>query len=326
MEEFKKFSSIEQFKNTIKSVRDYCKHNNKPLSKLKFRGTVKLHGTNAGIGYNIRSDTFLYQSRERVISIQSDNAGFSLWGSSKQLIFSSLFREIAENHDAKNTIRVFGEWCGGNIQKSVALNQLPKMFVIFSIEVDDVEIDIKNFQTSIEENNNGIYSIYDFPNWEIEIDFADPQATQNQLLDITIAVENECPVGKQLGVSGVGEGIVWHNFDTGLKFKVKGEKHSISKVKTLKQLAPIEVQKIESTHEFIDTVVTENRLNQGLDKLQELGLDSTDFKNIGAFIKWVANDVFKEESDTIVENQFDSKVIGGLIAQKTRTFYTNQRG
>lgn len=322
--EFKKFSSIEQFRNTIKSVSDYCKHKNKPLSKLSFRGTVKLHGTNAGIGYNIQSDTFLYQSRERLLSLQSDNAGFALWSSSKQSIFSSLFREIAENRDAKNTIRVFGEWCGENIQKNVALNQLPKMFVIFSIEVDDVEIDIKNFQTSIVENHNGIYSIYDFPNWEIEVDFANPQAVQNQLVDITIGVENECPVGKQLGVIGIGEGVVYHNFETGLKFKVKGEKHSVSKVKTLRELAPLEVQKIESTHEFIDNVVTENRLNQGLDKLRELGHDSTDFKNIGSFIKWVANDVFKEEFDTIVENQFDSKAIGGAIAQKARTFYMNQ--
>jgi hypothetical protein len=42
----------------------------------------------------------------------------------------------------------------------------------------------------------------------MEIDFNMPQLVQNQLSEITIAVEEECPVAKAFGFSGIGEGIV----------------------------------------------------------------------------------------------------------------------
>ena len=50
------------------------------------------------------------------------------------------------------------------------------------------------------------------------------------MIEITEAVENECPVGKHFGVSGVGEGVVWTCVsegwnDSGTWFKVKGEAH-----------------------------------------------------------------------------------------------------
>ena len=84
---FYKFPSIEQFNNAVKSLKIYQKYVNrtngetqdKTLS-VKFIGTVKLHGSNAGVVLNFDSETdFTYypQSRSRVISIESDNLDFS---------------------------------------------------------------------------------------------------------------------------------------------------------------------------------------------------------------------------------------------------------
>jgi hypothetical protein len=68
-----------------------------------------------------------------------------------------------------------------------------------------------------------------------------PQLVQNTLSELTMAVEEECPVAKAFGFSGVG--IVWSVNVNGTihRFKVKGELHSSSKVKTL---ASVDVEKL----------------------------------------------------------------------------------
>ncbi len=48
----KKFPSIEQFRHAVRAVRDRASFNGTPVPTLRFRGTVKLHGTNAGIHDN----------------------------------------------------------------------------------------------------------------------------------------------------------------------------------------------------------------------------------------------------------------------------------
>lgn len=44
MENFRRFSSIQQFSGVVKWVRDNCKYHGTPLPKLTFSGSVKLHG------------------------------------------------------------------------------------------------------------------------------------------------------------------------------------------------------------------------------------------------------------------------------------------
>lgn len=326
-----KFGSIEQFKNVIKVVRDRAKWNGTPLPTLKFIGTTKLHGTNASVVFDLKTGNHTFQSREREISIESDNAGFAMWG---ECHIKSL-KEIATNALSISTqkdfssIVIFGEWCGGSIQKGVALNQLDKMFVIFNItlideegkrtELSPLEIE-KAIDNHGEEVKSQIFCIYGFKTWEVDIDFNNPETVQNQLVEWTIEVENECPVGKAFGVSGIGEGIVWWNHETNLKFKTKGSAHSASKVKTLKEIAAVDIEKMNSIKEFVSSVVTENRLNQGLDKLGEMGLD-VDIKNTGPFIKWVVGDVMREEKDTIVASGFDVKEIMPKVSDVAKNFF-----
>lgn len=281
-----------------------------PYPKLIFKGTVKLHGCNGSIvKYNDRIE---YQSRERVLSLEKDNAGFMLAMMGKDLDF--LFSEIKFN----DYCAVYGEWCGGNIQKGVALNGLSKMFVIFAINVDGEWVKLNK---NIQDNENNIYNILQFPTFDIEIDFNSPEAIQNTLIEQTLSVEEECPVGKYFGVSGVGEGIVYSCVsDFNLKFKSKGEKHSVSKVKVLNS---INVEQLDNMNDFIEGVVTDNRLEQGINYLKEMGIEISP-KSTGEFLRWVVVDILKEETDTIVENQFDVKKIKSLIVNRARMFYLNK--
>lgn len=317
----KKFVSIEQFRSVVKRVREiqdfkglvdgkpvYSHTSDYPI--LKFKGTVKLHGTNAAI-VKYSDGRIEYQSRERILSLEQDNAGFMTYMMPKDFSF------ILNNIPFNDYVAVYGEWCGKGIQKGVAISELDKMFVIFGVKVDDKWIELESWLHSPEER---IFNINNFQTFEVEIDFNNPELIQNKLNELTTQVEECCPVGEYFGVKGIGEGIVFkceNNPD--LIFKSKGEKHSVSKVKVLNL---VNVEQIESCNEFINSTVTENRLNQGVTFLKENGFEVSP-KSLGDFIRWVVTDILKEESDTIFENNLDEKRIKTLIATKCRVWFLN---
>jgi hypothetical protein len=318
----KKYPSIEQFRNVIRAVKAihdfkgkdeegkaiYSHTDNYPT--LKFEGTVKLHGTNAGI-VKYSDGRIEFQSRERVLSLNDDNAGFMGTLCNKNL--DSLFSLPFDDYTA-----IYGEWCGGSIQKGVAINGVPKMFVIFGVMIDDCWVD---FNENLKDNENSIYNIYQFPTYEIDIDFNSPEYSQNKLIEMTISVEESCPVGKFFGKDGVGEGIVFTcTTNKELKFKSKGEKHSASKVKVLN---PIDTELMETINEFVDSVVSENRLNQGISYFKESNIE-VDSKNTGQFLGWVVNDVLKEEKDTLDKSGLDEKRVKNAITTKARIWFLNQ--
>lgn len=319
----KKFTEIEQFRNVIRAVKlhsDFVGYDSdeqpiyrhdRPYPTFTFHGTIKLHGTSAGIV--LYKDGHLeYQSRERVLSITSDNAKFFLCMSLVDV------NKLFEGIEFSDHVALYGEWCGGNIQKGVAITGLANMWVLFALKIDDVYQDFSKYP-HIKMEDKRIFNIYQFENYTMDIDFNYPEISQNKLVDLTLKVEEQCPVGKYFGNEGIGEGVVWECIteDSRYIFKVKGEKHSISKVKTI---APIDVEELNGMKEFVEYAVTENRMKQGIDKMVELG-KPLDMHTTGDYLRWVYNDIIKEETDTIVKNQIDPKKIGSLISAKARIFW-----
>lgn len=336
-----KFPEIGALRNVIKEVEYRVRYmgededgnpifdGSRVLPTLKYRGSVKLHGTNAGVIIIYSSETGKYetytQSRERIITPLDDNAGFASFIHSKD--FNQLLQflpSISKYTDVENpTIRIYGEWCGGSIQKGVALNQLEKMYVIFAIKIDKIWIsdsDLKNVKFS----DMGIYNILDYPTFEIEIDFNDPRLAAEKMGDLVDNVEKECPVGKAFGVSGIGEGIVWICVEEGWResrfwFKTKGEKHSDTK-RDKKDRVPVDTAKIQKIGELVEFLVTEHRLSKGIDYLNEHQHEVTR-KSTGPFVKWVYDDVMKEELDTVISNGFEPKDISQYISTKARNWF-----
>lgn len=315
----KKFPSLVQYRNiisTVKTNHDYQgkDENGNPIyaqnsvyPTLKFQGTVKAHGTNAGIVKY--KDRIEFQSRERVLSPLSDNMGFATRYTGVNL--DSLFNRFEFN----DYVAIYGEWCGSNIQKGVALSLLPdKRFVIFAVDVDGVWQELPK---DLKDESLNIFNVLQFETFEIDIDFNAPEKSQNKLTELTLQVEEECPAGRFFGVSGIGEGIVWEAVDNrSLRFKVKGEKHSVSKVKTL---ASVDPEKIENVEKFVEYAVTENRLKQGLENVQ-----TTDIKELGNFIKWISGDIVKEELDVLQANNLTYKDVSSKVAQKAKEFFLKQ--
>ena len=98
---------------------------------------------------------------------------------------------------------------------------------------------------------------------------------------------------------------------------VKGERHSSSKVKTL---ASVDVEKLESIQKFVDYAVTESRFNQACENVFPND-EPIDVRKMGDVIRWVVNDVIKEEMDTMVENQVEPKEVNKYISSKVREMF-----
>lgn len=326
-----KYPSINQFSQIIRDTKfksDYKgkDENGEAIFKrtdlypiLDFIGHVKIHGTNSGIIKYKDQTGFTFQSRERELELTSDNAGFMMAMSKPNAL--DFFEGYCKNIEYQGHIGLYGEWSGGNIQASVAVNGLPKMFVAFAVNIDD-----KWFYNGLPTDfEKGFYSIEDFTSYKISIDFNSPELAQNKLIEISEAVEAECPVGKHFGKLGIGEGVVWtqvssNGTDQLINFKVKGEKHTVTKCKTL---APIDIELVNSMQEFVDNVCSEARLRQGLSYFKENNIEQTS-QNIGQFLKWLNNDILKEETPNIVANQFEVKKIIPMISKKAVKWYQNQ--
>lgn len=108
-DKFVKFGSIEQFRHFVKNMQY---HGNEVVN---LTGTVKIHGTNAAIGYDIESKELFVQSRNNIITVESDNAGFAAYVEKNKQFFKehleNLAKDLNANSDYKSII-LYGEWAG----------------------------------------------------------------------------------------------------------------------------------------------------------------------------------------------------------------------
>lgn len=334
-----KYSKIGKYGSAIRHLKQNCIHNGMVcLPTIRFYGTVKLHGTNAGIKKD-REGNISYQSRENVLSFDKDNAGFCNY----MLNVESNYRAVSRLFDlldlGDHEVTIYGEWAGKGIHKGVAINELAKGFYIFSVRVDKegeepMYLDMTKLAYTLQDQKHNIYNLWDdsmFPVFSQYIDLDDPEQSVDFLTRTTDYVENKCPVAKYFGVKGVGEGVVWHpDFDSGYfngpqdagaMFKVKGTKHSDNN--TGKKLVQVDPEVLKGIKDFIDMTCTDHRLEKGLDFLKENQLE-LDISNTGKFVKWVQQDVLSEEQDTIVASGLDMERLPGAIAKYASQWYRNK--
>lgn len=353
---FYKYPSIEQFNKIVQNTKKAMRFHNLEEVVLKFMGTTKLHGTNGSIGivYEKGEPVYQVQSRNNILTLESDNAGFAQFALNPKVKsfvkekIEKIYNKLSQEEKVKVlSIFVYGEWAGSNIQKGVAITQMEKFFAPFDVaiylekenqEENSQEVFVRKWldQKEVEEFKNEelrIFPISTVVNPEylnIKFDAISLEKVAKELSNLTVEVEKEDPFAKHFGFSGVGEGIVWkviYEEDYGdqfdlrkigdLRFKVKGEKHAVSKVKTL---APIDFEKVAKLTEAVDKYVTENRLNQGIDYLNEMHKELI-VENTGFFIQWIQKDILKEEQEEILISGLEWKKLSGLIAKKSAEWF-----
>jgi len=337
MTTFYSFPSISQFKENVRSTIESTQFigfdgadgkpqydQTIPLPIEEYTGSVKVHGTNAGISYDPKNGELYAQSRNHVLSDKRDNCSFNVFVMNNKDFFVRVLSQISSHSGNvnNNPIVAYGEWFGAGIQKNVAVEKLQKRLMIFAVKIITAAKETTQWldKDAIElfySPENFIWNIYNFPTYKITIDYNNPKTSQNQLVEITDQVEKECPVGKYFGVSGIGEGVVWYNKTYG-RFKVKGQEHSSSKVKTL---AAVDDEKLASIDEFVDYAVTTNRLEQAVEQVFTIYNEKPDVKHTKKFITWITSDIFKEETSTLVENNLIPEDVGKAVSIKARNWF-----
>ena len=215
------------------------------------------------------------------------------------------------------------------MQKGVAINKLPgKQWVLFAVKV--VEGETSRYIDALpwladKRSEIGIFCIFDTVKWCMEVDFSSQESKEAALATIseaTAKVESKCPWANLFGIDGLGEGIVWtpigeHFGNTDLYFKSKGEKHKEVKSRNAPALAP---EVIESIEKFVDFAVTEQRLEQGLEVIQEQG-HVIDMRSMGTFLKWFGNNVKRESVVELESNSLEWKHVSKAVTLKARAFF-----
>lgn len=331
-----KYPAISQFKSLIREVSLDCRYmgkdedghplyNNNQLPILDFIGTCKIHGSNGSVRYD-NTGNLVAQSRERELSLLSDNHGFCAFIFKHEELIRGLCENLIQDNDQ---VVIYGEWFGQGINGGVAVNQLSKRFAVFGIRwikegITDFWADTINLSHWLNPfindlNNNNVYNIAQFGIWNISIDFNNPTMIQNKLIEITNSIEKECPVGRYFGISGTGEGAVWSHISKKFyQFKVKGFLHQNSKVKSL---APVDEELLKNVKEFADNFVTEARLKQGIEFLKyELLLDPIP-TNMGPFIRFIVSDIMKEESNAMLQSDLNPKKVAQEISKLARNWF-----
>ncbi|KVP75221.1 hypothetical protein WJ96_05545 [Burkholderia ubonensis] len=343
----RKFSEIEQFRHVVADVIHSAEYigqdsNNEPMYDksrakpvLTFKGTVKLHGTNCGVAFDMLTGEVKAQSHFRYLSAEDDNFGFCAWinsdeGARDVSILGFSVMSVAPLERANTPLigmRVFGEWCGPTVNGKTAIGQLPLRWVVFGVlltfadgreewmQVDAVSAHWKSMNPA---ETSLVHFITDYPRYSIDIDFNQPEASLDELERLTLEVEAECPVAKAHGIDGgLGEGIVWENFHPKLgrlTFKTKGMKHKGTRNSRIVQIEP---EVLASMEAFTEAVLTESRLEQGFGIIvADHGKVTRD--HIGTFLKWVGQDVLKEETDTMEASGLERQQVMGRINQRAK--------
>ena len=302
---FVKFPSIEHLRHLTKDLA----HNN--VNEITFTGKVKLHGTNAAIGYDRLTDTLWVQSRQRIITPEDDNYGFATWVYENVEHWLAAARFTADAFDADRLV-IFGEWAGTGINQGAAICSLPsRHFFIIETYILDQESNflsgplqaytppIKNTPLAARVKHTVNYQLFSL---SVDLQSLDSyEVFKTNVETLTLEVEDKCPVGAEFGILGIGEGIVWTSTCGRYRFKSKGPKHSTvdRKIKPSKD-PDLEIR----MNALISAVVTEARIRQAISEVTQ---DNPDTKDIGNLIKWVIADVLKEDSDTIIDFGFETK-------------------
>lgn len=239
-----------------------------------FEGRVKLHGTNAALALD-DEENLVCQSRNRVLTPDKDNCGFASSFIEKWEGLSPREKEVWRTwiYVVGGGI-IYGEWVGPGVQSGVALSQLPgKVFVAFStLPV------LYTCEVRVEPNIGP---------------FAHLAEAEAQVYKPTLEVEQRCLFAwENYGIEGIGEGLVWTCPDLGMEFafKTKGDKHTKSKVKKVKE--PREPLTEEQQYLYADAVSVA-RLERGLEWLREQNLEES-LSNIGQVLGWFKQDVAEE--------------------------------
>lgn len=289
------------------------------IKRVIYVGTVKLHGTNAGVR---RTPDGHLQPQSRNQKVNAGHFGFVDFVREREDAINFLIDHTLtiNNRDKDTDVTLFGEFIGPRVQKGVAISRLPeKQWVIFGARITETGEQL--VPSALECPYQQVYSILTAPTQHFAIDFSQSlQEIVEEFQALTEQVDAQCPWGERFGLEGFGEGWVWrpvdepYRHDSELWFKTKGEKHRGKRGKAkgkIKDKPTISKDVID----FVNEHLTERRLEQGLEALLEQGRPKT-MRSTKSFLDFVLNDLKAETENERAASDLEWKPIGSMVSRK----------
>jgi len=336
----------------LRNVMEYIEHVNtdpqvpsqyridKPVS---FKGSIKLHGSNCGVVWDREAGTFQAQTREADLTPTEDYKGFAKFVlEHRDAIRDLILDRIQPSPDVRQVI-LYGEWVGAGVvakPKGVAVAKFdPKHWALFSVFVrDDQETEPRNVSyvladlpATLSDRIGNVHAVG--KDWHLTIDFSDPasvKAGTAQVATWTKELEKQCPYGACYGLTGPGEGIVWLPIGDfygreDLYWKYKTAAHSVVMETKVQQDRPALADDVQAAiRDFVDTTVTENRLEQGIDTLEQQGL-TPEKRNTGHYLKWLTEDVRRECVLELKNSGLSWEQVSGAVTTRAREYFLAPR-
>jgi len=301
---------------------------------VTFTGTIKLHGSNCGVVWTPPNGPLVAQSREAILTPEADYKGFAKFVEAhaeriKEIIIEHvLFGKVEQ-------VALYGEWVGPGVvakNKGSAVSTFEgKHWALFGayIKAEGAEEfeDVSHHLETVELEGR-IGTVYRAGRHLLTIDFNDPADVAAKEAEVKALVDKmgeQCPYGKLYGLTGAGEGIVWRPVGEflgreDLYWKAKTDAHQVVDRKEKKVRPEVGEDEQARINEFVDMTVTINRLEQGLDALEQQGL-GIEKRNTGKFIQWISADIERECVLELGDAGLEWKQVQGAVTTKAREFF-----
>jgi len=301
MASFTKFPSIDSFAHVYRRQAKSF-----DPARVVYGAKIKLHGTNAGIRVSTSGEV-VAQSRNRDLSVDSDNFDFAAWLEGVKPLFAA----CTQIEDAV----FFGEWAGPGVQPTDAVSKTDRRrFYVFAIQIGEMMHYDPEFIRLLTPAHPDIEIL---PlEFEISVDFGGGTGEIiDRVNDAVDAISTEDPyIARMFGVSDAGEGLVLAPIaPTGIlnwpevTFKAKSEAHRVKKAgKAVSEKLGIPT----GAREFVEAFVTDARCQQGL---TEACGGVADPQRIPDFLKWMGGDVKKESEAELIEMGLEWKAVAKFV-------------
>ena len=304
---------------------------------IPFEGSVKLHGTHADIVVHSDNTVVLQSKNVPNITAANDNQGFAAAMADKTDVILELrnqylarWRELNVNIplSSQYPVVIAGEWIGINIQKDVAISRLSRRFVVISVNINNTWIQ-DTLYPSIEAPSFSIYNISRGGTFNSTLYPDDIARTLTIVEPIAETIAISCPFAASFDIHGEGEGIVWKpsssqlNPNPDLWFKTKSGRFKPT-FAPVPKLLPFGQQEKRDAADAVATIwCTEERLQQGWDYMEEVGL-LRDIKGLGRYLKWIQTDILTEEKGYLEEARVDEGILRVSIAKIAKVWYISR--
>ena len=227
-------------------------------------------------------------------------------GGAKHEEFVALFNTDALLAAGLDDVIVFGEACGGKMQKMSHTYGPTLRFVAFEVKIGDAWLSVPN---SADVSAKLGLEFVPFERVPATVE------ALNAERDRPSEMARRLGLGEQMREGIVVRPLVEFKISNGERVIVKHKRDEFRETATPREVDPGRLAVLEDADRIAAEWVTETRLNHVLDALTAAGETCAEMEDTGRVIRAMTEDVFREGSGEVVDSKDARKAVGAMVAR-----------